>query len=271
MDTIGFIGAGNMAEAFIRGIIEADVCAPDAIVAADVVPERLEYLKAEYGIRTTEDNVTLVGEAATVFLSVKPQNMAEVTETISGKLRKDVLIISIAAGITSDFLAEKLGEVPIIRTMPNTPAMMGEGVTAVYNRSAGAPALQHAVTLVGAVGKTVVIEDEGLMDAVTAVSGSGPAYFFLLMEEMAAAATTLGLPAEAAEILVCQTARGAGVLASTALEEKESPAELRRKVTSPGGTTEAALAVFQERDFGGMVLEAITRARDRGRELSSGG
>ncbi len=271
MDTIGFIGAGNMAEAFIKGIIKSGIRKPDAVMAADIRPDRLEFLEKEYGIKTTADIGVLADESSTIFLSVKPQNMSEVTEQLSGKLRKDVLVISIAAGITTDFLAARLGEVPIIRTMPNTPAMVGEGVSAVYNRNASAAALEQAVSLLGAVGETVVIKDESLMNAVTAVSGSGPAYFFLLMEEMIAAAKALGIPEQAAQVLVCQTARGAGVLASKARENNESPAALRKKVTSPGGTTEAAIAVFDGKDFGSIVKAALMRARDRGRELSSGG
>ncbi len=270
MNTIGFIGAGNMAEAFIKGIVSAKIYAPEAIIAADVRPERLRYFQTEYGIKTTPDNTVLVSKASTVFLSVKPQNMGEVLKAISGKLNKDAVVISIAAGITTDFLASKLGEVPIIRTMPNTPAMVGEGVSAIYNRSAGEEALERAVALFNSVGKTVVVEDENLLDAVTAVSGSGPAYFFLLMEEMTAAAVKLGLPADAAEALVCQTAKGAGVLAAMARERNESPAALRKKVTSPGGTTEAAIAFFKDKAFGDIVSGALTRARDRGRELSAG-
>jgi pyrroline-5-carboxylate reductase len=270
MNTIGFIGAGNMAEAFIKGIITAKIYPPEAIIAADIRPERLEFLETEYRIKTTGDNAALAAESDTIFLSVKPQNMGEALMGISDKLRKGAVVISIAAGITTDFIAGKLGEVSIIRTMPNTPAMVGEGVSAIYNRSAGDDALKRAVALFNSVGKTVVVEDENLLDAVTAVSGSGPAYFFLLMEEMAAAAEKLGLPADVAEVLVCQTAKGAGVLASMARERNESPADLRKKVTSPGGTTAAALAVFNEQGFGKSVTEALTRARDRGRELSAG-
>lgn len=269
MDTIGFIGAGNMAEAFIKGIISSGMYAKEAVMASDVRPERLEFLSEEYGIRTTLDNVQLVTESAIVFLSVKPQNMAKMLDGIAGKLRDDVLIVTIAAGITTSYLAGKLGDVPIIRTMPNTPAMVDEGATAIFNRNASAEALERVVALFGAVGKTVTIDNESLIDAVTAVSGSGPAYFFLLMEEMVRSAEELGLPSDAAEELVYQTAKGAGVLAMMAYARNESPGELRRKVTSPGGTTEAAMRVFREGNFGGNVFAAIARARDRGRELSA--
>ena len=268
MDTIGFIGAGNMAEAFIKGVITSGLYKPDSVMAADVRSERLKYLVDEYGIKTTMDNAELVAESAIVFLSVKPQSMAKMLDSNAGKLRDDVLVITIAAGITTSYLARRLGDVPIIRTMPNTPAMVDEGATAIFNRNASAEGLEKTIKLFGAVGKTVVLDSEDLLDAVTAVSGSGPAYFFLLMEEMVRSAEELGIPPDAAEELVYQTAKGAGVLAMMAYARNESPSELRRKVTSPGGTTEAAMRVFREGNFGGSVFAAIARARDRGRELS---
>ena len=269
MDTIGFIGAGNMAEAFIKGIVTSGIYSPESVMASDIRTERLSYLSEEYGIRTTTDNEVLVSSSAIVFLSVKPQSMAKMLDGICGKLKDNVLVISIAAGITTSYLAKRLGDVSIIRTMPNTPAMVDEGATAIFNRNASPEALTRATKLFDAVGKTVAIDDESLIDAVTAVSGSGPAYFFLLMEEMVRAAEELGIPADAAKELVYQTAKGAGVLASMAYARNESPSELRRKVTSPGGTTEAAMRVFREGNFGGAVFAAIARARDRGKELSS--
>lgn len=268
MKNIGFIGAGNMAEAFIKGILKSGVRTPGQITAADIRDDRLQYLQSQYGIHTTADNGKLVSESDITFLSVKPQIMPEVAAGISGKFRKKSVVVTIAAGITSGYLAEKLGDVPIIRTMPNTPAMVGEGVTGIYNRSADTAVLTDVRELLDAVGKTVVVEDESLLDVVTAVSGSGPAYFFLLMEEMTAAAKTLGLSDETAVTLVCQTALGAAKLASLSLKD-ETPADLRRKVTSPGGTTEAAISHFQKNNFGEIVREAIRRARDRGKELSS--
>jgi len=268
MDTIGFIGAGNMAEAFIKGIVASGMYEPQAVMASDIREERLAFLHEEYGIRTTMDNTELVAESAIVFFSVKPQNIARMLTGIAGKLRKDALVISIAAGVTTDFLVRKLGDVAIIRTMPNTPAMVDEGATAIFNRNASPEALQRAVDLFSAIGKVVVLDNEGLLDAVTAVSGSGPAYFFLLMEEMVRSAEELGIPSDAAEELVYQTAKGAGALAMMAYARNESPAELRRKVTSPGGTTEAAMRVFREGNFSGSVFAAIGRARDRSRELS---
>ena len=268
MDTIGFIGAGNMAEALIKGIISSGLYPPESIMAADIRGERLEFLAKEYRIRTTRDNAALVAESVTVVLSVKPQTMARMLEGIAGKLRPDVLIVSIAAGVNTASIADRLGDVPIIRTMPNSPALVGEGATAIFSRNASPDASSRAVQLFSAVGIAVVVSDEDLLDAVTAVSGSGPAYFFLLMEEMVRSARELGLPSDVAEKLVCQTAKGAGALAMAAHARNESPAELRQKVTSAGGTTEAAIRVFQKGGFGGAVSAAIERARDRSRELS---
>ncbi|MBN1126679.1 MAG: pyrroline-5-carboxylate reductase [Sedimentisphaerales bacterium] len=269
MDTIGFIGSGNMAEAFIKGIISSGMYSPTSVMASDIRQERLTYLAEEYGIQVTQDNIELVNHSKVVFLSVKPQNMAKMLDGIAGKLKEGVLVISIAAGITTSYLHKRLGEnIQIIRTMPNTPAMVDEGATGIFNSNASLQALQKTVDLFKAVGKTVVIDSEDLIDAVTAVSGSGPAYFFLLMEEMVRSAEEMGIPTDAAEELVYQTAKGAGVLAKQAYARGESPAELRRKVTSPGGTTEAAMRIFRERNFSGIVFAAVGRARDRGRELS---
>ena len=268
METIGLIGAGNMAEAIIRGITTAGIYTAKNIMASDVRPDRLAYIAEEYGIETTQDNVELVNHADVIIICVKPQNVAKMLGVIKGHIKKDTLIISIAAGITTTYLTEQLGNVQIIRAMPNTPAMVDEGATALYSGTASETSMDHAVELFTAVGKAVIVEQEGLIDTVTALSGSGPAYFFLLMEEMVNTARELGLPVEMAEELTFQTAKGAGVLAQQAHARGESPAELRRKVTSPGGTTEAAVHVFLERDFGGTIFSGLKRARDRSIELS---
>lgn len=268
MDTIGLIGSGNMAEAIIRGILSSGLYKSDDIMSSDIRPDRLAYIAEEYGIKTTQDNIQLVNHASVVIICVKPQNVAKMLEVIKGRVKKDILLISIAAGITTTYLAEKLGEIQIIRAMPNTPAMVDEGATALYSGTVSKESMEHAIKLFSAVGKTVVVDREELIDAVTALSGSGPAYFFLLMEEMVNTARELGLPVEIAEELTFQTAKGAGVLAQQAYARGESPAELRRKVTSPRGTTEAAVHVFLERDFGGTIFSGIKRARDRSIELS---
>jgi pyrroline-5-carboxylate reductase len=152
--------------------------------------------------------------------------------------------------------------------MPNTPALIGEGASALFANSRAKPMMDKAMRIFSAVGKMVIVENEDLIDAVTAVSGSGPAYFFAMMEEMIKAGQDLGLPPEIAKILVLQTARGASMLATERDKFGESPAELRRKVTSPGGTTEAALKIFASREFGQIIEQALRAARDRSKQLS---
>lgn len=268
METIGLIGAGNMAEAIIRGIIASGLYTAENIMASDIREDRLEYIAQEYGIQVTQDNIELINHAQVVMICVKPQNVPKMLETIKGKFNDGTLMISIAAGITTTYLETQLGSMPIIRAMPNTPAMVDQGATALFTRNASQECLDHAKELFEAMGKVVIVETEELIDAITAVSGSGPAYFFLLMEEMVSAAREMNIPADIAEELVYQTARGAGELAQQAYARGESPAELRRKVTSPKGTTEAAVHVFLSRDFGGTIFSGIKSARDRSVELS---
>lgn len=268
MGTIGFIGGGNMAEALIKGIVKAGVYSPEEVFVSDVRPERLEFLADEYGVVVAGSNAELAAKVETVVLSVKPQNMADVLEGVKDAIGADALVVSIAAGIKVSNIASILGEKAIIRVMPNTPALIGEGASALFANERAKPFLEKARTIFSSVGKSVVVDDEDLIDVVTAVSGSGPAYFFLLMEEMIKAGVGLGLSETVARDLVLQTAKGAGLLAAEADKNGESPGELRRKVTSPGGTTEAAMKVFAEADMGGLISAAIRRARDRGRELS---
>ncbi len=268
MDSIGFIGSGNMAEALIKGIIAAEVYQPHDIMVSDVRGERLEELAREYKVREIENNVVLANGADVVVLSVKPQNMNDVLGEIKGKCKDDVVVISIAAGVTTAKIASFLGDVPIIRVMPNTPALIGEGASALFAKNVSGEAMALAMKVFGAVGKAVVVDREELIDAVTAVSGSGPAYFFLLMEEMIKAGEELGLDEATAKELVLQTAKGAALLAEQADGRGETAAQLRRKVTSPGGTTEAALKVFSEQKYSRLVTTALTAARDRSKELS---
>ena len=268
MKTIGFIGGGNMAQALFEGVLNASLFEADRLWVSDVRAERLNELKAQYSVHVTTDNRTLTQQADIIVLSVKPQVMADVLDGIAGTLKEEALVISIAAGITADSIKAKLGDVQIVRVMPNTPALVGAGASGLYNASASQDGLQTAVDIFASVGRAVVVEDENLIDAVTAVSGSGPAYFFLLMEEMIKAGVELGLTAETAKTLVLQTAKGAALLAESAQEQGEDPAVLRQKVTSPGGTTEAALKTFSKEGFEAIVTKALRAARDRGRALS---
>ena len=268
MSTIGFVGSGNMAEALIKGIITAKLYTPENVFISDIRTERLDLLKDKYGVTAVENNAELAKKVQILVLSIKPQNMNDALESIKDSISSETLVISIAAGIKIERITAALGDIPIVRVMPNTPALIGEGASGLYANERAKSLLDKAVSICSSVGKAVVVEDEDLLDAITAVSGSGPAYYFLLMEEMVNAGVELGLPEDVAKGLVLQTAKGAGLLATEADKNGESPAELRRKVTSPGGTTEAALKVFADGKISELISAAITRARDRGRELS---
>lgn len=268
METIGVIGGGNMAEAIIKGIIRSGMYKPGDIMASDVRPERLDFLAKEYKVKTTLNNEELVKHASVILICVKPQNVKKMLDGIEGKTRDNTLVISIAAGITTTYLAKRLSNCRIIRAMPNTPAMVGEGATALFSANADKASVEYAVKLFSAVGGAVVVGTEDLMNVVTAISGSGPAYFFLLMEQMIEAAVKLGLERKTAVELVLQTAKGASVLAAQACARGESPADLRRKVTSPRGTTEAAITVFEKHNLGEILSSGFERARQRSMELS---
>ena len=268
MDTIGFIGAGNMAEALIKGVINAKLYSPENVFVSDIRVERLKFLSEKYRVIACEENSELAAKAQTVVLSIKPQNMADALESIKASIGGEKLVISIAAGIKVAKITSVLGDIAIVRVMPNTPALIGEGAGALFGNERAKPMLNKAVEILSAVGKAFIVDNEDLIDAVTALSGSGPAYYFLLMEEMIKAGIRLGLPEDVAKDLVLQTAKGAGLLAVEADKNGESPAVLRQKVTSPGGTTEAALEVFAANDFSRLIADAMTAAYDRSKELS---
>ena len=269
MDTIGFIGAGNMAEALIKGVISANVCKPKYIFINDIRSDRLEYLTRQYHVQAVPNSTALAGQVDILILSVKPQNMPNVLLAIESTVKSGTLVISIAAGVKIDEIAAALNDKPIIRVMPNTPALIGEGASALFANNKARPMMDKAMRIFSAIGKAVIVDNEDLIDAVTAISGSGPAYFFLMMEEMIRIAGEMGLPPEIAKILVLQTANGSALLASERDKFSESPSELRRKVTSPGGTTEAALKVFAAKNFPQLLADALTAARNKSQELSS--
>jgi pyrroline-5-carboxylate reductase len=268
VDTIGFIGAGNMAEALIKGVIKPKLYTPENVFVSDIRAERLKMLSEKYRVIACEENSELAAKVQTVVLSIKPQNMTEALDSIKDSIGSEKLVISIAAGIKVANIAEVLGDIAIVRVMPNTPALIGEGAGALFANERAKPMLNKAVVILSAVGKAVIVDDEDLIDAVTALSGSGPAYYFLLMEEMIKAGIRLGLTEDVAKDLVLQTAKGAGQLAVEADKNSEGPAVLRQKVTSPGGTTEAAIKVFKEGKISELVSAAISRAYERSKELS---
>jgi pyrroline-5-carboxylate reductase len=265
--TIVFIGGGNMATALINGLV-ADGYDPAKIWACDPDREKLANLAARCGIRITGDNAAAVAQADVVVLAVKPQILGQVARELAPPIAtRRPLVISIAAGVREAALREWLGdETALVRAMPNTPAMIQTGATVLH----AGPGVTHAErdlaeSILRAVGLTRWVEDEALLDAVTALSGSGPAYFFLIMEAMEAAALELGLEADTARLLTLQTALGA---ARMAMESSDSPARLRERVTSPGGTTESAVGVLEEGGLRRLFREALTAARDRSIELS---
>jgi len=268
VETIGFLGSGNMAEALIKGIIAANVYSPDSIFVSDIRLERLTYLAKRYHVQTVDNNAALAAKVNILILSVKPQNMTDALQSIRNMLKKDTLIISVAAGIKTANIAAVLGDIAIVRVMPNTPALIGEAASALFATEKARPMLEKARLIFSSVGEAVVIDNEDLLDAVTAVSGSGPAYYFLLTEEMIKAAGQLGLPDDIAKKLVLQTAKGAALLAARADKKGETITQLRQKVTSPGGTTEAALKVFADGKFSQLIAEAIKKAHDKSKQLS---
>ncbi|HZV22830.1 MAG TPA: pyrroline-5-carboxylate reductase [Luteimonas sp.] len=265
---IAFVGGGNMARSLVGGLIARGTPAASIRVAEPVDALR-EALARDFGVRVFADNAQAIDGADTWVLAVKPQVMRAVCEALAPVAQASrPLVVSIAAGITATQLERWLGGgIAVVRTMPNTPALLGAGVTGLH-ANAGVDADGRARTewLLSAAGATVWIDDEATMDAVTAVSGSGPAYVFLLAEAMQAAGEAEGLPAEAARTLALQTILGAARMLT---EGGEAPAELRRRVTSPGGTTEAAIESFERDGFRDMVARAIHAATGRGRELSA--
>ena len=267
-DSIAFIGGGNMARSLIGGLI-AQGRDPVGIRVAEPVQPLREALAADFGVRVFEDGVQAAEGASTVVLAVKPQVMRPVCESLAASVQASrPLIVSIAAGIKAMQLARWLGgDIRVVRTMPNTPALLGAGVTGLFACPAvDAGERAFAEQLLAAAGKTVWIDDEALMDAVTAVSGSGPAYVFLLAEAMVDAGIAEGLPADAARTLALQTLLGAARMLT---ESDVDAAELRRRVTSPNGTTQAAIEAFEAGGFRRLVADAIRAARVRGAELSA--
>ena len=269
MDRIGFVGSGNMAEALIKGIITAKFYAPANIFISDIKTERLKFLAKAYNVTAAASNAELATKVETLVLSIKPQNLTDALNSIKGTIGKDTLIISIVAGKRVATIAAILGDIPIVRVMPNMPALISQGASALFANQKAKPILKKAMQIFSSVGKTVIVDDEDLLDTVTAISGSGPAYYFLLMEEMIKAGVELGLPEPVAKELVLQTAKGAGMLAVESDKDAEGPAVLRQKVTSPGGTTEAALKILAEGNFGPLIAAAVKKARQRSQQLSN--
>lgn len=260
---LGLIGAGNMAEAIARAVIDKGVVPPQGIVASDVSEARLDVFRA-MGVATTQDNAAVVSRSAQVMLAVKPQQFASVASSLAGY---DGVVISIMAGLGTAKIEAAAGRsLRLVRVMPNTPLMVGLGMSGIAVGTHARPGDEAlALRLFGAAGEAIVV-DEPLIDAVTAVSGSGPAYLFYLAEAMQRAAVDLGL-GDHARLLVQQTLAGAAALLTQSPDTAEV---LRRKVTSPGGTTEAAIRHLESHGVGTAIAQALTAARDRSIELGKG-
>lgn len=264
--TIGFVGAGNMATSLAGGMIAKGV-RPERIWMSDPSQDRLDDVVRQHRVHVSGDNLTVARQVDVLVLAVKPQVMGDACGPLKEIIEeRQPLVISIAAGVTVANLREWLGEAPIVRCMPNTPALVQAGATGLYAaEGVSADQKEMAGQILSAVGVTVWFEQEKELDAVTAVSGSGPAYFFLLMEALIDAAIAQGLNRDNARQLVLQTASGAAQLA---LASDDGPDILRQRVTSPGGTTAAALGVFEEAGFREQVQAAVAAARERSEDLA---
>jgi len=266
--TVGFLGAGNMGEALIKGLLAAKLVPAQAIFATDVRPERLKELDRQYGIQISSDNAELVKRADIVILAVKPQIMDAVATEIAPAVTRHKLLISIAAGVATDKIRARLPrDARLIRVMPNTPALVLEGATAIARADGLEPGdLDVAREIFGAVGRVVVLGEE-MIDAVTGLSGSGPAYVAVVIESLADGGVRMGLDRATAMTLATQTVLGAAKLL---LETGLHPGALKDMVSSPGGTTIAGIAALEEGGLRTTFIKAVERATQRSRELGQG-
>ncbi len=265
---IAIIGPGVMGEAVIAGIIHRSIASPQQITAAGPEQHRLDELCARYGIRALRDNAEAARNADLVVLSVKPQRLKFALPSLRGQLKPDALAVSIVAGATIESISAGLQHPHLVRAMPNTPGQIGEGIS-VWTASAGLSAVQkeQAAELLTALGEHIYMEEESYLDMATALSGSGPAYVFMFMEAMIDAGVHLGFPRRIAEQLVEQTLRGS---VDYYAHKKNHPAQLRNEVTSPGGTSAAALYYLEKAGFRTAVSRAIWAAYERSQELGRG-
>jgi pyrroline-5-carboxylate reductase len=266
--SIGVIGAGNMAEALIRGLVRGGHVPAQNVMASAPRKERLDELATAYGIKVTPDNASVAAVAELCLLAVKPQILDKVLREVGDKLRPGTLVISIAAGVDTETIEAAVGEgVRVVRAMPNTPALVGAGATAISaGKRAGEADLAIARAMFDAVGITVAL-DEAHLDAVTGLSGSGPAYIFLILEALADAGVKVGLSRRNAQRLAAQTVMGS---AKMLLETDEHVGHLKDMVTSPGGTAIAGLHTLEEGGLRTTLINAVETATKRARELGRG-
>ncbi len=264
---ITFIGGGNMGGVMASAILRKGLSNPEAISVSDVNQARRQYLAQQYGVYTSGSNLEALGRSAVIILAIKPHHLDDVVAELKGQLKSSQLVLSIIAGARIQTLRLGLKHNSIVRAMPNTPAQIEQGIT-IWTATAEVSKKQKAWvgSILGAMGREIYVADEKYLDMATAVSGSGPAYVFLFMESLAQAAAAIGLPQDIAQELVLQTTLGSAIFAQKS--EKEL-AELRRMVTSPGGTTAKALKIFEEGQFSELIKQAVAAAYSKAKRLGN--
>ncbi|MFC1892779.1 pyrroline-5-carboxylate reductase [Chloroflexota bacterium] len=262
---IAFVGGGNMGEAMLSAVLDTGLSEPQAVAVSDIDEARRQHLGRKYGVAVMSSNRLAIGGSDVVVLAIKPQNLAEAMTELNGQFQSGQLVLSIIAGARIGTLSSGLNHSCIVRVMPNTPAQIGEGMS-VWAATSGVTGQQRewAASILGAMGREIYVADEDYIDMATAISGSGPAYIFLVIESLVEAAVHIGLPRDMAQELVLQTVLGSGHFLQ---KSGRPPAELRRMVTSPGGTTAAALRRLEEGGFSELWKEAAMAAYNRAREL----
>lgn len=257
-----------MGEAILAAVLEDGLVKPEAISVSDVSQERRKALVQKYGVKATASNLEAVSGRDVVVLAVKPQNLAEVTAELKGQLEASQVVLSIIAGTRIETLSKELKHDAIARAMPNTPAQIREGISVwTVTPEVTEEQKDRVAAILGAIGREIYVDQEKYLDMATAISGSGPAYFFLMVEALVEAGVDIGLPRDVASNLAVQTMLGSGRLIKGLGEE---PAELRRRVTSPGGTTAQAIEQFEKGQFTELVKRAVKAAYHRARELGQG-
>jgi len=256
-----------MGEAMLSAVLDKGLASPRDVCVSDISEIRRQHLEQKYRITTTDDNKQAIGRGEVVVLAIKPQNLSDVMAELNGRIKQDQLVISIIAGAKIDTLCHGLNHNRVVRVMPNTPAQIGEGMS-VWTATTNVTGQQRkwAGSILGAMGKEIYVDDEAYIDMATAVHGSGPAYFFLFVESLIDAAVQIGLSREMAQELVLQTMLGSGHFIQ---KSGKQPAELRRMVTSPGGTTAEALLVFEKGGFASIIAQAVSAAYNKAKKLGS--
>ncbi|MDO8567243.1 MAG: pyrroline-5-carboxylate reductase [Dehalococcoidales bacterium] len=264
---IAFIGGGNMGEAMLSAVLNKKLSSPDSITVGEVDDSRRQYLKQKYGVAVVSDNLAAIDKKEVIVLAIKPQTLPTTMPVLSGKLKPEQLVLSIIAGARISTLRNGLKHGCIVRSMPNTPAQIGLGMT-VWTATAEVNSRQKegAAAILSAMGEQIFVDDEKYLDMATAVSGSGPAYFFLFVESLVEAGVNIGLSRDVATKLVLQTMLGSAELIR---KSGKTPAELRIMVTSPGGTTAEAIARFEKGGFSQLVSEAVLSAYNKAKTLGN--